>query len=556
MMKKITFLLMLLSFIGYAQPTSAPSAPTENASDVISLFSNQFTSTATLSLANFTPAGNTATSVSAAGNDVYELVYGTGDFWGFNLSASIDLGSMENLHYDLWIEGTTQVGAVFNTTLSQHNGGHLTGQTAGYVDTNIINQGQEGMWLSFDIPLNETQFSGLTAAARKDIISQFVLSGTNLSNTGPIYVDNIYFWRTAVDPNTDASLSDLTVDATTVTGFAPTILTYNVELPNGTTVVPTVVGVATQAGNGSSNVTVTPAASIPGATTVLVTAPNGTDTETYTINFTEAVALPPAAPTPPSIPAISILSDVFTNIAVPQVDTFGGTLTNFDLNSDNNEEARSLINGSGFQFNWFPNSAFVDVSNAAFLHLDFYCDNLADGDILRIRLLDPDPGANGSNIARATFQAAQSGTWVSLDLEIPQGTNLNDFGDVDSASSPVDLTQLSLIQFNTLDGGSTLGSKEIFLSNIYFYGGTLSSKDVLSTKFKTYPNPTQDNWTIETQNVRISSITVYDVLGKSVMSMEPNEERAVIDGSGLKSGLYFAKVETTEGVSSLKLIKK
>ena len=84
-------------------------------------------------------------------------------------------------------------------------------------------------------------------------------------------------------PNTDASLSDLKVGGTTVTGFATDVYTYNMELPSGTTTTPEVTATATDANAG---VNVTPATAVPGATTVVVTAEDGTTQLTYTINFT------------------------------------------------------------------------------------------------------------------------------------------------------------------------------------------------------------------------------------------------------------------------------
>ena len=551
-MKKITCLfLMLLSFTAIAQPTTTPPTPSEASADVVSLFSGSYTSSATLNLADFTPPGNTANVISAAGNDVLELVITGGVFHGFNLSNAIDLSAMENLHYDIWIAGTTQVGAIFNTTVSYHAGGHLTGQTTGYVDTNEIAAGQEGTWLSFDVPFSD--FAPNMAVNPRDIISQIVFTHVNLSNTGPIYIDNIYFWRESVDPNTDATLSDLTLDGATINGFAPTTFTYNVELPNGTATAPVVAGVATQAGGGAT-VDVTQAPGVPGSATLEVTAINGTTTQVYTVNFTEAPAQPPAAPTPPAINTISVISDVYTNISVPQVDTFGGTLTNFDLNFDGNEEARLITGGSGFQFNFFPFGSFIDITPAQFLHLDIYCDNLADNDILRIRLLDPDPGANGANIARVQLSAAQSGTWVSVDLELPSGGNLNDFGDIDSAGAPVDLSQLSLIQFNTLDLGSSLASKEVYLSNIYFYGGALSTADETLGQLKVYPNPSNTQWTISSVST-IEQIQLFDILGKQVINLNPSNNEVVIDANSLKDGLYLAKVSTANGSSTIKLIK-
>ncbi|MEM6684316.1 MAG: T9SS type A sorting domain-containing protein [Bacteroidota bacterium] len=368
---------------------------------------------------------------------------------------------------------------------------------------------------------------------------------------GTYLIDDFVQVVPTVDPNTDATLSDLTVNGMTVAGFSPNTDTYNVELPNGSGV-PTVAATATQAGNGASNVSITQATMLPGSATVNVTAPDGIATQMYTINFTEAPALPPAAPTP-TVPAIGIISDAYANINTPQVDVFGGSLTNLDLNGDMNEEARLLNGGSGFQFNYFPGGAFVDISAPAMMHFDFYCDNISDGDVLRIRLLGSD--TSFANIGRATFSASQSGTWVGVDLMIPDGTNRNDFNDIDSGANSIDVTDLALIQFNTLDLGSTLAGKDVYLSNVYFYGGTLSTDEFTATSFKTYPNPTNDVWNIVTDDTVINTVTVFDISGRQVISLAPNATSVAVDGTSLQGGIYFAQVSTDKGASSVKLVK-
>lgn len=95
--------------------------------------------------------------------------------------------------------------------------------------------------------------------------------------------------------NNDATLSDLKYDGTTVPGFAANILTYDVELAHGTTTVPTVTYTTT---DDAASAVVTPAASLPGTTTVDVTAEDGTTTQQYAINFT--VAPDAIAPSPMS----------------------------------------------------------------------------------------------------------------------------------------------------------------------------------------------------------------------------------------------------------------
>ena len=80
----------------------------------------------------------------------------------------------------------------------------------------------------------------------------------------------------------DTSLSDLTIDGTTISGFSPLETNYDVYLPEGTTTVPTVVAITTDVD--ATNV-ITDATSLPGTTSILITAEDETTTSTVTVNF-------------------------------------------------------------------------------------------------------------------------------------------------------------------------------------------------------------------------------------------------------------------------------
>ncbi|WMT40993.1 hypothetical protein RE628_28690 [Paenibacillus sp. D2_2] len=96
-------------------------------------------------------------------------------------------------------------------------------------------------------------------------------------------------YRIKLFPADHADLHDLAVNGATIAGFAKDTLEYDVELPFGTIEAPTVTA-ASEAEDASA--VVTPAVSLPGTTTIVVTAEDGTTTKTYHVNFT--LALNPA----------------------------------------------------------------------------------------------------------------------------------------------------------------------------------------------------------------------------------------------------------------------
>lgn len=82
--------------------------------------------------------------------------------------------------------------------------------------------------------------------------------------------------------NTEAHLSDLMVDGTTIAGFAQDVFEYDIVLPVGTTLVPVVTGLPVDP---KAIVIVEPAYVLPGTTTIDVFAEDLTTHNLYTVNF-------------------------------------------------------------------------------------------------------------------------------------------------------------------------------------------------------------------------------------------------------------------------------
>ncbi|GGZ93438.1 T9SS type A sorting domain-containing protein [Algibacter mikhailovii] len=84
---------------------------------------------------------------------------------------------------------------------------------------------------------------------------------------------------------------------------------------------------------------------------------------------------------------------------------------------------------------------------------------------------------------------------------------------------------------------------------------SLSTEDVLASKFKIYPNPANDIITIASNNIDITSISVYSVLGKQVLAgLELENDRLNI--SELAKGVYFLKINSDQGAVTKKIIKE
>lgn len=131
-----------------------------------------------------------------------------------------------------------------------------------------------------------TDLNGKVVPYMADVTGIATVFGSDAQLTPRNYADLLVY-------SSDASLSDLKVSGTTVTGFAAGTLTYNVSLAAGTTTVPTVTATATEA---NATVEVTPATSLTGdaaarTTTVKVTSHDQSVIKNYTVVFSVATAV-------------------------------------------------------------------------------------------------------------------------------------------------------------------------------------------------------------------------------------------------------------------------
>lgn len=111
-------------------------------------------------------------------------------------------------------------------------------------------------------------------------------------------------------------------------------------------------------------------------------------------------------------------------------------------------------------------------------------------------------------------------------------------------------TELGAIDFYSIDANN-----EMYIDNVLFsQGNTMGTEDFSAANFSVYPNPINDVLNIRSKEA-VSSITVYNLLGKTVLQAQPNTLSPSIDTGSLASGVYLVKVEIGGSSKTIKVIK-
>ena len=173
-------------------PATAAPTPTENAADVISLFSDAYTDVSS----NRNPGwGEVVTAETHASNEVLK----TTNFVPFAITSPIDI-TAHTLHVDIWLPQLPSSGAgLLIKILDAANGPHEGNYT--HPIANIT----AGQWNSINIDINNfSQVQGTWDATAKGRVDQVVV---DIVDDTTMYVDNIYFWKAPTAGIDDHSLS-------------------------------------------------------------------------------------------------------------------------------------------------------------------------------------------------------------------------------------------------------------------------------------------------------------------------------------------------------------
>lgn len=246
--------------------------------------------------------------------------------------------------------------------------------------------------------------------------------------------------------------------------------------------------------------------------------------------------VPAPTPTRDAANVISMFSNAYTNVPVDtwRTDWSDATLTDIQIQGNDTKQYDNLV-FVGVETVGSPID--LEAAGMTHMHVDYWT---ADMDSLRIKLVDflgdGFEGGNGDTEDELTFTGKQ-GSWESLDIP------LEDF----AMSAKSDINQLLFV-------GVPAG--RVFIDNVYFYKNVPNATNTPVTGLlEAFPNPAGDVVNI-TAPVRMQSLTLYNTQGQVVGKWAPNAERFAVNLEHLAPGSYYALARTSQGLMTIKLMKR
>ena len=257
---------------------------------------------------------------------------------------------------------------------------------------------------------------------------------------------------------------------------------------------------------------------------------------------------------------------VFNNLIVNNTAGTGGGIycsTKAPLIMNNTVANNSSEKGGGVYFiNTKPtlknNILFGNTATASGSQL-YIDDDLSDPTIIHSDIQDGKAGIGlGLNVTYAgIYQNNINANPSFINASAGSGTNFNGLaGDWQlNTGSPC---------INTGDPNGTYPGSDI-AGNPRVINGTIDmgAYEALTTGIKNisqqslfnlYPNPTNGQFTIESEKIRGSSIEIYNVLGEQIYSIQLVESKFTIDLREQPKGIYFIHLLADEKVSTKKII--
>jgi Secretion system C-terminal sorting domain len=243
-----------------------------------------------------------------------------------------------------------------------------------------------------------------------------------------------------------------------------------------------------------------------------------------------------AAPVPPARNAadvVSIYSNAYSNVPLSELPTSWSQLSSFTPVQIVGDDTWKLT-GCEFLGMVTNYATGIDISTMEKIHIDYWTPS---PNPISVKIVNTVNSPVTESIV--SLGPVVTGSWQSIDLD------MSNF-----AGTLTDKTKITQLLIDPS------APSILFVDNFYFYKGTaLNNLDFTQASIKMYPNPTKNTFTIESKNA-IQSISVSNMLGQQVLSVNPNTMSTSIDLTAFQNGIYIVKTTVDGNVTSSKIIKE
>lgn len=498
-------------------PTTAAADPTatHSTSDVVSIYSDSYTSASEANTWELSPGWGQSTATAEVGLDPCDSDPADSFIRMNNLNyqghifAAQDVSGMTHLHFDAWVENAGDLTA---TLIS------LNATQEAPVTTTLA----AGSWVSVDIPL--TDFSTANSNINLAAIEQFKWVGD--AALGYIYIDNLYFWA---PPSTDTEIS-FSVDTRNNSTYpsATNGININYSTDGGTTY--------------TLSDLLTESTTTAGVFEGTVTLPKSTGDVKYQVALTD-------------------VSDGYSSIVASSGDTLASN-ADFTVTTGANTTSASIFlldrDASATSFATLTSSAVVNINvTIRGLHPDHtygqYGLRPVGGSCYGYGALTNGSAENNWVYTGAIEVPFYSTTTYNVgfhngDLAADWCTNVisqdattdADFSvTVDEADVSEDLSALSAVDSN---------------DNFIVYTSSLSFDDI-SVELTIYPNPADQFIAVKSSEI-LSGLRVIDMTGKEVIRKSIQSNDTTLDLGNLNTGIYFLEAKAGKATKTMRFIKK
>ena len=209
-------------------PVAAPETPSVSSTSVVSIYSAAYT--APVAVTEWSTSWGQGTIHSTiditSSYSVQQYTFadgGNGKYTGINMASGVDASATNNIHIDVWSADSSS----FKLKIVDFGADGVSGGGDDVEDIKEIAISANTQWVGIDIPLSD--YPALTT---KGAISQFVIEGTS---DGTIFIDNLYFYASAIGVSPTSSASTPSIAAANVVSIFSEAYTAPVEVTRWST---------------------------------------------------------------------------------------------------------------------------------------------------------------------------------------------------------------------------------------------------------------------------------------------------------------------------------